>query len=102
MRYDQDANIAELWINPFNEKAPSILGEDRGDPGDTADSFALRQSDSDLNEKITVDKLVVGKTFNDVCVLAKVPAMGNLGLLAAVAGILGLGVVMMRRKAAAA
>jgi hypothetical protein len=68
VRYDQDANIAELWINASSSSDTSILGEDRADPGDAVDSVALRQSDSDLNESINVDGLVVGTAFEDVVV----------------------------------
>jgi hypothetical protein len=66
VRYDQDANIAELWIDAALETDTSILGEDRADPGDVVSSFALRQSDSDLNETVLVDNLCVGTTFADV------------------------------------
>ena len=63
VRYDQDANIAELWIDAASEGDTSILGEDRADPGDSVASFAFRQSDSDLNEGILVDNLKVAQTF---------------------------------------
>ncbi len=64
--YDQDANIAELWIDATFETDTSILGEDRSDPGDSVSSFALRQSDSSENETVRVDGLVLGTTFDDV------------------------------------
>jgi len=66
VRYDQDANIAELWIDAVLETDTSILGADETDPGDAVDSFALRQSDSNLNETVYVDNLCVGTTFADV------------------------------------
>ena len=66
VRYDQDANIAELWVNPTVETDPSILGNDELDPGDVVDAFALRQSDSSLNETVNVDNLCVGASFTDV------------------------------------
>ena len=68
VRYNQDTNIAELWIDATSDSDTSILGEDRSDPGDTVSAFALRQSDSDLNEGIQVDNLMIGGTFNDVLV----------------------------------
>lgn len=68
VRYDQDTNIAELWIDPTSESDTSILGEDRADPGDVVSAFAFRQSDSDLNEGILVDNLMIGGTFTDVLV----------------------------------
>lgn len=66
VRYDQDANIAELWIDAVVATDPSILGEDRLDPGDEVVSFALRQSFSSLGEVVVVDNLCVGSTFDDV------------------------------------
>jgi len=66
VRYDQDNNIAELWIDASVSTDTSILGEDRADPGDVIVEFALRQSDSDENETIRVDNVVVGATFEDV------------------------------------
>jgi hypothetical protein len=66
VRYDQDANIAELWIDPAVSTDTSILGDDKPDPGDSISAIALRQSDSDLNEKIRVDNVMVGYTFDDV------------------------------------
>jgi hypothetical protein len=66
VRYDQDANIAELWIDAALETDPSILGEDRTDPGDSVDSVAGRRSDSDLIETVFVDNLCVGTSVADV------------------------------------
>ncbi|MFT5289926.1 MAG: hypothetical protein ACI8QS_002887 [Planctomycetota bacterium] len=66
VRYDQDANIAELWIDAAASTGTSILGEDRADPGDVISAFALRQSDSDFNESVLVDNLIVGATFDSV------------------------------------
>ncbi|MDB4533449.1 hypothetical protein N9242_01155 [Vicingaceae bacterium] len=78
VRYDQDANIAELWIDAALSTDTSILGDDQADPGDSVNSFALRQSDSDLNETVIVDNLVVGTTFEDVVsgVVIPEPASG--------------------------
>jgi hypothetical protein len=61
--FDQDLAIAELWIDPLVETDPSILGSDQSDPGDVLNGFALRQSDSNLNEGILVDNLVVARSF---------------------------------------
>jgi len=85
VRYDQDLNIAELWIDAVTSSDTSILGEDRADPGDSVVSFALRQSDSDLNETVFVDGLVVGTTFEDV--VRAVPEPTTLGVLAMLAGV---------------
>ena len=65
VRYDQDANIAELWIDATVATDPSILGDDQPDPGDTVVSVALRQSDSSVNETVRVDNVTVGLTFGD-------------------------------------
>ena len=69
VRYDQVSNIAELWIDATVSTDTSLLGEDRADPGDTISAFALRQSDSDLNESVLVDNLLVGATFDSVQVI---------------------------------
>lgn len=64
--YNQDTNIAQLWIDATVQGDTSILGEDRADPGTSVDAFALRQSDSDENETIRVDNLVISQNFSDV------------------------------------
>ncbi len=78
-RYDQVSNIAELWIDAATSTDTSILGEDRADPGDTISAFALRQSDSDLNETVLVDNLLVGATFDSVLAVAASAASRNGG-----------------------
>ncbi len=65
VKYDQDANIAQLWINASLESDTSILGADLDGSGKSIVSFALRQSDSNLNEGILVDNLRIGTTFSD-------------------------------------
>ncbi len=64
VRYNQDTNIAELWINASSESDTSILGADETDPGNSITQFALRQSDSDENETIRVDNLIISETFD--------------------------------------
>ncbi|WP_400076319.1 T9SS type A sorting domain-containing protein [Winogradskyella sp. R77965] len=64
IRFNQDTGTAELWINPATSTDTSIIGTDDG--ATSVDSFDLRQSDSDENETIRVDDLMVGQTFNDV------------------------------------
>ena len=91
VRYDQDNNIAELWVNPTASTDTSILGADQPDPGDTIDSFALRQSNSDGNETVRVDNLLVGATFDSVLTpvatcgtqVARFAATPNTGALSA-------------------
>jgi hypothetical protein len=63
VKFDQDTNLAELWIDAVLETDTSILAEDREDPGNSVQAFALRQSDSDLNEGILVDNLRIATTF---------------------------------------
>jgi hypothetical protein len=95
VRYDQDTNIAQLWIDAANESDTSILGDDKADPGDTVTQFALRQSDSSVNETVTVDHLVVGQTFNDVVTpFTSVPEPSSLIVL----GLFGLVGLSRRRK----
>ncbi len=67
VKYDQDLNIATLWIDAALETDPSLVGFDQPDPGDAVTSIALRQSwSSGANEIVRVDNLVVGQTFADV------------------------------------
>lgn len=87
VEYDQDANIAQLWINATLSSDTSIVGADGTDPGDSVVEFALRQSDSSENELVRVGGLVVGTTFADV--VNAVPAPSSLALLS-LAGIAGL------------
>jgi type IX secretion system substrate protein len=66
VRYNQDMNIAELWIDASVEGDTSILGADQPDPGDSVAGFALRQSDSSENETVRVDNIYLGTTFGAV------------------------------------
>jgi hypothetical protein len=63
VKYDQDNNIAQLWIDAAVEGDISILGTDEADPGDSMVAFGLRQSDSELNEGVLVDNLRIATTF---------------------------------------
>ncbi len=89
VKYDQVTNIAQLWINALFSTDISITGDDQSDPGNTITQFALRQSDSDLNETITVDNLIIGTTFEDVVVAAPVPVPAAIWLFASAMGLLG-------------
>lgn len=86
VRYNQDDNIAELWIDPVSAASTSILGDDKPDPGDNVSQFALRQSFGDAGETIRVDNIVIGTTFADVLVAVPEPA----SLLLMLAGLAGL------------
>lgn len=65
-RYNQDTNIAQMWIDASADTDLSILGNDESDPGTVMTGFALRQSDSAENETIRVDNLVIGDSCVDV------------------------------------
>ena len=66
VKYDQDLNIATLWIDAVSEGDTSILGEDAADPGTSISSFGLRQSDSSTNEGVLIDNLKISETFAGV------------------------------------
>ena len=65
VKFDQDSNIAQLWIDASSESDTSISGNDETDPGTTITQFGLRQSDSSVNESILVDNLNIAQTFNE-------------------------------------
>lgn len=64
VRYNQDDNTSELWLDATSETDTSILGDDKADPGIAITQFGLRQSDSSLNEGILIDNLTISTTFN--------------------------------------
>jgi hypothetical protein len=59
VQYDQTGNFAQLWIDASTDTDLSIIGTDQPDPGTIITGFALRQSDSDMNETVRVDNLVI-------------------------------------------
>jgi hypothetical protein len=65
VKYDQNQNIAQLWVNATSETDASILGDDESDPGTSITQFGLRQSDSSQNEGILIDNLSISQTFNE-------------------------------------
>ena len=65
-RYNQDTNIAEMWIDASADTDLSIMGDDESDPGTVISGFALRQSDSAENETVRVDNLIIGDSCQDV------------------------------------
>ena len=65
VKFDQDTNIAQLWIDASSESDTSISGNDETGPGTTITQFGLRQSDSSVNESILVDNLNIAQTFNE-------------------------------------
>jgi len=69
--YDQDANIAQLWIDATAIGDTSILGGDDADPGSSMEAFSLRQSDSSTNETILVDNLVISQNFAETTLSAQ-------------------------------
>ncbi|WP_115461033.1 T9SS type A sorting domain-containing protein [Winogradskyella aurantiaca] len=69
IRFNQDTGTATLWIDPTMSSDTSITGSPDG--AFSVTSFDLRQSDSDENETIRVDDLMIGQTFNDVVTFAE-------------------------------
>jgi len=65
-RYNQDMNIAQMWIDATLDSDLSITGTDQADPGTVITGFALRQSDSAENETIRVDNLIIADDCADV------------------------------------
>lgn len=65
VKFDQAANIAQLWLDASAETDPSIFGTDQADPGTTITQFGLRQSDSSQNEGILLDNLTIAQSFNE-------------------------------------
>jgi hypothetical protein len=66
IKFDQVTGTAKLWINPTASTDTSISGTDAG--AATIVSFDLRQSDSQVNETVRVDNLMIGQTFANVLV----------------------------------
>ncbi|WP_299553594.1 T9SS type A sorting domain-containing protein [Seonamhaeicola sp.] len=64
VKYDQNLNQAQLWIDATLETDTSILGSDETDPGNAITAFALRQSTSSENETIRIDNLVIASSFS--------------------------------------
>lgn len=98
VEYDQNTNIASLWIDATTITDTFIMGDDQADPGDTITQFALRQSDSSHNESIRVDNLVIGTTFGDVVnpYVTSIPEPTTLAIFGI--GLAGIGFAR-RRKA---
>ncbi|MDC9723448.1 MAG: T9SS type A sorting domain-containing protein, partial [Urechidicola sp.] len=69
VRFDQDAGVAQLWIDASAEGDTSISGT--ADGAMAIESFALRQSDSSNNETVTVDNLTIAQTFNGTLSVAR-------------------------------
>ena len=65
VKYDQDQNIAQLWINANSETDASILGDDEIDPGTSITQFGLRQASSSSDETILIDNLSISQTFSE-------------------------------------
>ncbi len=83
VKYDQIVNQALLWIDATVSTDIFIAGDHIAGPAGQISQFALRQSDSNLNESIRVDNLVIGTSFNDVVspYSTTVPAPSTLLLL---------------------
>ena len=66
VEYNQTGNFARLWIDASADTDMFIAGTDEVDPGTIITGFALRQSDSAMNETIRVDNLVVSDDCADI------------------------------------
>jgi hypothetical protein len=73
--YNQDTNMSQLWIDPVGASSPYISGNAGTAPGVVVDAFALRQSDSSLNETIRVDNLIIADACEDV--FSTCPSVAN-------------------------
>jgi len=80
VRYNQDTNVSELWIDASAQTDTSVLGSDQADPGTTISEFALRQSNSSTDETIIVDNLIVAATFNQTLSTTDVDQANNFNL----------------------
>ncbi|MFK5879696.1 MAG: T9SS type A sorting domain-containing protein [Flavobacteriaceae bacterium] len=69
VRFDQDAGVAQLWIDASAEGDTSISGTVDG--AIAIESFALRQSDSSNNETVTVDNLKITQSFNETLAVTR-------------------------------
>ena len=69
VRFDQDAGVAQLWIDASVEGDASISGTTDG--AMAIESFALRQSDSSNNETVTVDNLKITQSFNETLAVSR-------------------------------
>ncbi len=72
IKFDQVTGTAQLWIDPTASTDTSISGTGTG--AATILSFDLRQSDSEENETVRVDDLMIGQTFADVLVYSDATA----------------------------
>jgi hypothetical protein len=77
--YDQDDNLATLWIDPVVESDTSILGTNQTTAGDIVSAVALRQATSDASETVRIDNLMVGTSFKSV-VGPATPLLGDVNL----------------------
>ena len=80
VRYNQESNISELWIDATASTDTSILGIDQADPGTTVTQFALRQADSSMDESIIIDNLTVSQTFSETLSSNTVSTMTDFNL----------------------
>ena len=64
VEYDQDNDIARLWIDASSSSDTSISGTAAGGPA-SMEAVAIRQSCSATDEVITVDNLIVAQSFNE-------------------------------------
>jgi hypothetical protein len=62
-KFDVDAGISTLWINPTSESSTNVVAEDVVTSAIDIVSFAFRQIQGTGEGKMLIDDLVVGTTF---------------------------------------
>lgn len=92
--YNIGTGTSQLWVNPVDASSTSLT--DAGGTVTDIYSIALRQG-SGLIGTSSIDNVVVATTFNEALTGAAVPEPST---YAAIAGILGLGLAIARRKRA--
>ncbi|MEO6034963.1 MAG: PEP-CTERM sorting domain-containing protein [Verrucomicrobiota bacterium] len=95
-RFNLDTKISTLWVNPVDETSASVSAADTFTFSGNLDSYALRQGTSTGTPTgapgdLTVDNLLIGRTFADVL---PIPEPSTFALL----GIGGLAVLLRRRS----
>ncbi len=79
--FDGDTGIASLWIDPASEGSTSIVSSANDID---VDAFYFRQSNSTVNETITIDNLIVVTAFSDLTAVPEPTSFAALTVLSLV------------------